>query len=270
MQSRRHYQVKEVAELSGVSIRALHHYDAIGLLVPSLRTAAGYRLYSEDDLLRLQQILIGRELGLSLEELRRSLDDPSFDRRRALLQQREALTRRAEKTSEMLRAIDAAIAVLDGASLDDDGSQREGNAMDYTKLDYNKLFNGFDPSKYEDEVKQRWGHTEGYKTSQKRAMSYTEEDWKRCMAEQGAVYADAIAAMKAGKPPTDPAAMDIAERHRLAIDRWFYRCNAQMHCGLADMYEADDRFRSFFEGHARGLTAFLSAAIRANAQRAAK
>ena len=81
MQSRRHYQVKEVAELSGLSIRALHHYDAIGLLTPSLRTAAGYRVYDDDDLLRLQQILIGRELGLSLEDIRRSLDDPSFDRR---------------------------------------------------------------------------------------------------------------------------------------------------------------------------------------------
>ena len=265
MQSRRHYQVKEVAEQSGVSIRALHHYDAIGLLVPSLRTAAGYRLYTEDDLLRLQQILIGRELGLPLEKIRRSLDDPSFDRRRALLEQRAALTRRAEQTSEMLSAIDAAIAVLDGASVEDDGSQREG-----TTMDHKKLFNGFDPSKYEDEVKQRWGHTEGYKTSVERAKSYAEEDWKRRMAEQGAVYADAIAAMKAGTAPTDPTAMDIAERHRLAIDRWFYRCSTAMHCGLADMYEADDRFRSFFEGHAAGLTAFLSAAIRANAQRAAK
>ena len=63
MQSRRHYQVKEVAELSGLSIRALHHYDAIGLLTSSFRTAAGYRVYDADDLLRLQQILIGRELG---------------------------------------------------------------------------------------------------------------------------------------------------------------------------------------------------------------
>ena len=265
MQSRRHYQVKEVAKLSGVSILTLHHYDAIGLLVPSLRSAAGYRLYADNDLLRLQQILIGRELGLSIKENHSSLDDPSFDRRRALLEQREALTRRAEQTSEMLRAIDSAIAVLDGASLDDDGNQREG-----TTVDYKKLFNGFDPSKYEDEVKQRWGNTDAYKASQKRAKSYTEEDWKRCMAEQGAVYADAIAAMKAGQLPTDPAAMDIAERHRLAIDRWFYPCSTTMHCGLADMYEADDRFRAFFEGHAQGLAAFLSAAIRANGQRAAK
>jgi len=262
MQSR-HYQVKEVAEQSGVSIRALHHYDAIGLLVPSLRTAAGYRLYSEGDLLRLQQILIGRELGLPLEEIRRSLDDPSFDRRRALLEQRAALARRAEQTSEMLRAIDAAIAVLDGASLDGGGNEREG-----TTMDYKKLFNGFDPSKYEDEVRQRWGHTEGYKASAKRAASYTEEDWKRCMAEQGAIYADAVAALNAGKKPDDAAVMDVAERHRLAIDRWFYPCNRKMHSGLADMYEADERFRAFFEGHAKGLAAFLSAAIRANAQRA--
>jgi MerR family transcriptional regulator, thiopeptide resistance regulator len=265
MQSRRHYQVKEVAEHSGVSIRALHHYDAIGLLVPRLRSAAGYRLYSEDDLLRLQQILIGRALGLPLEEIRRSLDDPAFDRRRALLEQREALTRRAEQMSEMLHAIDAAIAVLDGTSLDDDGNQREGKTVDYKKL-----FNGFDPSKYEDEVKQRWGNTEAYKASEKRAKSYTEEDWKRCMAEQGTVYADAVAALKAGTAPTDPAVMDIAERHRLAIDRWFYPCSTAMHCRLADGYESDDRFRSFFEGYAAGLTAFLSAAIRANAQRAVK
>jgi len=140
--------------------------------------------------------------------------------------------------------------------------------MDNDKL--KKLFNGFDPSKYEDEVKQRWGNTEAYKSSAKRAKAYTEEDWKRCMAEQGTVYADAIAALKAGKAPTDPTVMDVAERHRLAIDRWFYPCSTTMHCGLADMYEADDRFRSFFEGHAPGLAAFLSAAIRANAERAAK
>jgi DNA-binding transcriptional MerR regulator len=266
MRSRRQYQVKEVAELSGLSIRALHHYDAIGLLVPSSRTAAGYRLYTEDDLLRLQQILIGRELGLSLEEIRRSLDDPGFDRRRALLEQRVALTRRAAQTSEMLRAIDAALAVIDSADVDDGTSdEREG-----TTVDYKKIFDGFDPTKYEDEVKQRWGNTEAYKISTKRVKSYTEEDWKRYREEQGAIYADAIAAMKSGKGSSDAGAMDVAERHRLSIDRWFYPCSSAMHCGLADMYEADQRFREHFDRAAPGLAAFLSAAIRANAQRAAK
>jgi DNA-binding transcriptional MerR regulator len=259
--------VKKVAALSGVSIRTLHHYDAIGLLVPSLRSAAGYRLYTDDDLLRLQQILIGRELGMSLEDIRRSLDDPRFDRRRALLEQRAALARRAEQTSAMIQAIDSALAVLEATVVGATGRERK---REETEMDAKKIFNGFDPAKYEDEVKQRWGNTEGYKTAEKRWKSYNEEDWKRCMAEQGAVYADAIAALKAGKAPTDTAVMDVAERHRLAIDRWFYRCSTTMHCGLADMYEADERFRAFFEGHAPGLAAFLSAAIRANAQRAAQ
>ena len=95
-------------------MRTLHHYDAIGLLVPRSRTAAGYRLYADPDLLRLQQILISRELGLSLEEIRRSLDDPQFDRKAALLEQRELLKGRARQNEAMIRAIDVALAALDG------------------------------------------------------------------------------------------------------------------------------------------------------------
>src|SRR5262245_31523169 len=215
MQSRRHYQVKEVAEQSGVSIRALHHYDAIGLLVPSLRTAAGYRLYSEDDLLRLQQILIGRELGLSLEEIRRSLDDPGFDRRNALIDQRQRLRERLRQTEAMIRAIDAAMASLD------DG---EGEHME-------ELFAGFDPSQYDDEVQRRWGGTDAFVESAKRTGRYTADDWRAVGSEQAAIFDDAYAALKAGNAPSDETVIDIAERHRLSIDRWFYPCSHRMHVG---------------------------------------
>jgi MerR family transcriptional regulator, thiopeptide resistance regulator len=277
MRSRRTYQVKEVASLSGVSIRALHHYDAIGLLRPSLRTAAGYRLYDADDLLRLQQILIGRELGWSLEDIRRSLDDPSFDRRQALREQRAALERRARHTAEMIRAIDAAIAIIDDVNdsaivaevCDAPRSGESPDEQEGTTVNMKKIFDGFDPDKYADETKQRWGHTDAYKISMRRTKTYTEADWKSIKEEQSAIYADAVAAMKSGKGPGDAAAMDVAERHRLSIDRWFYPCSAQMHCGLADMYEADQRFQDNIDKHAAGLTAFLSAAIRANAQRQA-
>lgn len=117
MPSRRTYRVKDVASLSGLTVRALHHYDSIGLLAPRARSSAGYRLYDDDDLLRLQQILIGRELGLSLEAIRRSLDDPRFDRRQALLAQRAELAMRAARAAEMIRAIDAAHDVLHGSGL---------------------------------------------------------------------------------------------------------------------------------------------------------
>jgi DNA-binding transcriptional MerR regulator len=251
------YRVSEVAEIAGVSVRTLHHYDEIGLLVPSARSSAGYRLYDESDLLRLQQILIGRELGLSLEDVRRSLDDPSHDRRAMLVAQRAELEERGQKTARMIAAVDAALALLDG---------EDGERKDET-MNVKSIFDGFDPSAYEAEAKQRWGHTDAYKESQARAKRYSEDDWKRHRAEQDAIYAAAAAVLAAGKLPTSDEAMDVAERHRLSIDQWFYPCSHAMHRGLADMYESDERFAANIDKVAPGLTTFLSAAIRANADR---
>jgi len=253
----RTYQVKDVARITGVSIRTLHHYDAIGLLVPGARTAAGYRLYTGADLLRLQQILIGRELGLPLEEIRRSLDDSRFDRKAALLDQRERLRERARQTDAMIRAIDAA---LDGL----DGRDTKG------EMNVNELFQGFDPARYEDEARSRWGTTDAYAESAKRTQRYTPDDWQALKTEQSAVYAAALSALKTGTTASSAEAMDIAERHRLTIDRWFYPCSHDMHRGLASMYESDDRFRQSIDSHGEGLTAFLVEAIRANTERHAK
>lgn len=257
MARQRLHQVKEVARLTGVSVRALHHYDEIGLLTPSERTGKGYRLYDEDDLLRLQQILIGRELGLSLEQIRRLLDDPGFDRRRALLSQRAELQRRAQQTEAMLRAVDAALSLIDVAA-----STAIGEHMDLKDI-----FGGFDPSKHEAETEARWGDTDAFKESKRRTARYGREDWQRLAAEQGAIYADAFAAMTAGKAPSSDEAMAVAERHRESIDRWFYPCSYQMHRSLADMYEQDPRFAASIDAHGAGLTPFLAAAIRENAER---
>jgi DNA-binding transcriptional MerR regulator len=253
MPTRRTYQVKEVARLAGVTIRALHHYDTIGLLVPSARSAAGYRLYDDDDLLRLQQLLIGRELGLSLEAIRRSLDDPLFDRRQALLAQRAELAARAERAGDMIRAIDAALTAIE--------------EKDMGNVDVKKIFDGFDPDQYADEAKARWGDTEVYKVSAQRTKSYTEADWRKLKDEQAAIYADALAALSGGVRPDEPRAMDVAERHRLSIDRWFYPCSARIHCGLADLWEADRRYADSIDKHGVGLTQYLAAAVRANAKR---
>ncbi|HVY29094.1 MAG TPA: MerR family transcriptional regulator [Polyangiaceae bacterium] len=253
----RQYQVKEVAALANVSVRTLHHYDAIGLLEPSGRTEAGYRLYGDADLLRLQQILLGRELGLSLEAIRRSLDDPKFDRRQALLLQRAELEARSAQTAAMLRAVDAALALLDDAG-----------ALSSTtgEIDMKQLFEGFDPREHEAETEERWGNTEAFRESQRRTAQYTKEDWQRFAAEQSAIYAEAFAALSQGKPPGDARALAVAERHRACIDRWFYPCNHEMHRGLADLYEQDARFAASIDRHGAGLTGFLVAAIRENAR----
>jgi DNA-binding transcriptional MerR regulator len=268
MGAERSYRVKQVAELSGVSVRTLHHYDAIGLLAPSTRSAAGYRLYGDDDLFRLQQVLIGRALGWSLEAIRRSLDDPGFDRRRALLEQRAELERRAADTAAMLRSVDAALAALASTAESRGEAAQHSPIREEWNVDMKKLFNGFNPDEYADEARERWGHTDAYRVSQERAKSYKEADWVAMREEAAAIYEAACAMLKAGQAPDAREAMAIAERHRLHIERWFYPCSASMHCGLADLYEADERFAKNIDRHCEGLTPFLSAAIRANAKRA--
>jgi MerR family transcriptional regulator, thiopeptide resistance regulator len=252
MKLKRRYQVKETARIAGVSVRTLHHYDEIGLLVPQRRTPAGYRLYGEAELLRLQQICIGRELGLPLEEIRRALDDPKFDHVSALTKQRSWLMNRAQTTAAMIRAVDAALSMLE--------NPRE------IIMNAKELFEGFDSSKYEAEAKQRWGNTDAYAESKKRTARFSASDWQRVGAEQSAIFTAAAAVMQAGKPSEDEAVLDVAERHRRYIDRWFYPCGASMHCALALMYENDSRFAEGIDSVAPGLTRFLSAAIRENAR----
>ena len=109
--------------------------------------------------------------------------------------------------------------------------------------------------------------SDAFVESEKRTRRYTPDDWKALKAEQAAVYDAAYSALKAGKTPSDVAVMDIAERHRMSIDRWFYPCSHAMHRGLASLYEGDDRFRQSIDSHGEGLTSFLAEAIHANAAR---
>ncbi|MET0344493.1 MAG: MerR family transcriptional regulator [Polyangiales bacterium] len=254
MGDRRTYHVKEIAALASVSVRTLHHYDAIGLLSPSRRTATGYRLYDDDDVLRLQQVLIQRELGLSLEQIKRALDDPAFDRRAALARQRVELAARSARTAAMLRAVDVAIAAID---------QTGATMKDMTGNEIQTLFDGFDPAQHEDEARARWGETEAYAESARRTRAYTEADWRRYREEAHAIMSAAAALLRAGAPCDGEEARAVVARHRQSIDQWFYPCSPAMHAKLADLYEADARFAANIDVHAEGLTPWLAAAIRA-------
>ena len=159
----------------------------------------------------------------------------------------------------MIRAVDAALAVLDTEA------RRKPDTTH--GVDMKEIFSGFDPSKYEAEAEAKWGETDIFKEAARRTKKYTADDWKRHRAEQDSVYADAAAAMRSGVAPSDPKAMDIAERHRLLIDRWFYPCSTAMHRGLGELYLQDVRFSAGIDAHGDGLTAFLVAAIKANADR---
>ena len=244
--------VSEVARLTGVTVRTLHHYDELGLLCPSERSEAGYRLYSYDDLARLREILIWRALGFSLGEVRSLLDDPAYDRLSALERQRELVQAEIGRLGALAAAVEAAIdAELSG-----------------TRLEETKMFEGFDPSEYEDEARERWGHTEAYRESARRTQGYGEAEWDEIRREGGAIVDELAALMRAGEPARGAAARALAERHREHLSRWFYPCSPQMHRGLAEMYVADDRFARTYEREAEGLAAYFHDAIVAAADAA--
>lgn len=248
------HTVGDVAKMARISVRTLHHYDEIGLVVPSSRSGAGYRLYTEPDLERLQQVLFYRELGFALEKIARILADPGFDRRRALVSQRELLVKRADETRALVALIDRTIEALD----------RGG------EVSREDLFDGFQPADHEEEARERWGGTEEYAESVRRTRRYRAEDWKAIRAEAAAIVDDFAAALDAGAAATDARAADVAERHRQHISRWFYPCSSEIHVGLGEMYVSDPRFAANYEPVRPGLAAYIRDAIRANADRAAE
>jgi MerR family transcriptional regulator, thiopeptide resistance regulator len=246
------YTVGEVSKLTRVSVRALHHYDEIGLVKPSGRSAAGYRQYEDRDLERLQQVLFYRELGLKLDEIAAILNDPAFDRRKALIAQREQLEKDLEHKRAVLALVEKSIRALTG--------ENGGYAM--TKEEMFEVFGDFDVETHEEEARQRWGNTDAFKESTKRAKKYGKEDWQRIKAEGEEILDAFAAAMDGGTPAADAA--EVAERHRQHISRWFYECSKKMHSGLGQMYVDDPRFAATYESKRAGLAAYVRDAILAN------
>ncbi len=246
--------VSEVSDMAGVSVRTLHHYDEIGLLEPSARTPAGYRLYDRDDLARLQEILLFRELEIPLSDIAVLLSGGAFDRRAALELQREMLHAKSVRTTALIAAVDRAL-----------NAERTGVRM--TNEEMLDVFGDFDPAEHEDEVKERWGETDAYKESARRTARYTKADWDRFKAESQQIGTDTARLMDEGVPSDDLRAMDLAEQARLQIDTWFYPCSHEMHVALAEMYIADPRFTATYEKIHTGMARYWHDAILANAAR---
>jgi DNA-binding transcriptional MerR regulator len=247
-------QIGEVAALAGITVRALHHYDRIGLLSPSERTASGYRRYTPADLDRLHRVLVYRELGFSLEEVATLLDDPDADPAAHLRRQHRLLQERIERARAMVVAVEKEM-------------EARQMGISLTPEERFEVFGENDPAQYADEVEERWGDTDAYRESRRRTASYGKDDWLQIKAEGEDVERRFAEAMAAGIPADDARAMDVAEAHRRHIGRWFYDCPPAMHAGLGRMYVEDERFAAHYEQIAPGLAQYVSTAVQANAVR---
>ncbi len=239
--------IGELERESGVSKRSLRHYDEIGLLIPSQRTDAGYRLYSREDLRRLHSILLYRSLGFGLEKIADILAVNPADSMISLREQLRLVTEHKQR----LAAIEAKL-------------QQLIDIGDHEMADL-EVFGSFDPDNYQVEVLGKWGDTPQYQQARSRTRSYSSEDWKRVKAEQDENYGVLVELMRAGTAPEAPEAIRGVDRIREHINTYFYDCSPGGHAQLAEMYHSDERFGAFFESLEPGFTEYLCAAIRRRA-----
>lgn len=248
------HTVSDVARLSGVTVRTLHHYDEIGLLVPSGRSNAGYREYSAEDLDRLRQIVAYRACGLSLADIAEVLAAPVTERAEHLTRQIALLDSRL---AEMARQRSTLAKELEAHQM--------GIALD--PQEYFEVFGDDDPRQHADEARDQWGQTDAYAESMRRTSAYTKDDWIRARAEQDDVTTELAACLVAGLPAEGDRARAAAEAHRQHISRWYYECSYEIHVGLADMYVADPRFAAYYDDREPGLAEYVRSAVYANALR---
>lgn len=238
------YTVRQLAKLAGVSVRTLHHYDHIGLLKPSMRTDAGYRLYKEKDLLRLQQILFFKELDFPLSEIQDILDDPQFDQTRALASHRKILLERVVRLTRLLSTIDKTILKLEGK-------------MPLTDAE---LYEGFTPEqveRYQREVNEKYD-PKLVAESNRRVRNMSKEQWNAVKNEGQRVTL--LLASLADKKPNDAQVQQVIAQHHAHIEQ-FFPCSAEIYRGLAQMYTDHPEFRAFYDKVRPGLADFMRPAM---------
>ncbi len=226
-------QIKEFAELTGVSVRTLHYYDEIGLLRPSeVDAQTGYRFYDENSFERMQEILFYRELDFSLKTIAEILSSPDYDKQQALSRQRQLLLAKKERLEQLIMAID---------------SVEKGEGFMKTNNEYEAL-----KSQYAEEAKQRWGNTDAYKEFEQR-----DTDFSKSAALLDAVFEEFAALNRDGVlPDSEPAKITVEKLQQCITDN-FYTCTNEILAGLGRMYVADDRFRKNIDRHGEGTAAYV-------------
>lgn len=237
--------VRKLAEMAGITVRTLHHYDEIGLLSPSTRTAAGYRLYGEADLLRLQQILFFRELGFPLEQIKTIIEDPHFDQVRALERHREMLELERQRLSRLLNTIDKTIARITEETMG---------------LSDEELWEGFSQEqidRYKRESREAYG-VEVVEESERRAQGMSKGQWQAVKDEGDAVTRGLAGLMD--RRPDDPEVQTLIARHYKWVAT-FWTPDAAAYKGLGQLYTENPEFRANYDKYRVGLADFLKEAM---------
>lgn len=239
------YTVQELSSLAGVTVRTLHHYDEIGLLQPYERSEKGYRYYTREQLLQLQQIMLYRELDIPLKAIAVIMQSADYDVAKALEHHREELVNKRERMDTLLDTIDKTIASLKNKKM---------------KMTDEELYDGFSKEVADamrEEVKKRWGEKELLETEE-RIKLMDREQWKD-VKEEGHAVTQLLADVM--YLPADHILVQKAiQKHFQHIGR-FYEVSEERYRGLGKLYVEDEKFKAYYEKYKEGLADFVQKAI---------
>ena len=244
--------VGEVSMLLGISVRALHHWDETGLVHPSRRSAAGYRLYCEADIMRIQQVLVYRQTGMNLADIKTVLDEPETDAMTHLRRQRELVQGQISHLQQMLSSIDMVMDIQQSGARISVAEMAEIWGTDWDPV-------------YVEEARAQWGDTPEWAESYQRKARMSRADWERAHEETVALETALAEAMRNGVEPGSPEANALARWHRKDFNRWF-EVSISKQVLIARGYVADERFARYYDKRAPGLAAWLKDVIDAGAR----
>ena len=235
--------VNEVSKLTGISVRTLHYYDQIGLLAPTEVTEAGYRLYDDDALEKLQQIMLYRELEFPLKDIKAIMESSDFDRNRALEQQIEMLTLKKDHLENLIQFA-RGIKVL-GVKY-----------MDFTVFDTKKL------DEYAEEAKKKWGATDAYKEYEEKTKGMSRNQQNQMGAALMELFVEFGDMVKRGAKPADDAVQAQVKKLQDYITDSFYTCTNEILAGLGKMYACGGDFTANIDkAGGEGTAVFVNEAI---------
>ena len=235
--------VNEVSKLTGISVRTLHYYDQIGLLKPTEVTEAGYRLYDDDALEKLQQIMLYRELEFPLKDIKTIMESSDFDRNRALEQQIEMLTLKKEHLENLIQFARGIKAL--GVRY-----------MDFTVFDTKKL------DEYAEEAKKNWGKTEAYKEYEEKTKGMSKAQQNQMGANLMELFVEFGDMVRSGCAPADEAVQAQVKKLQDYITNNFYTCTNEILAGLGKMYACGGDFTTNIDkAGGEGTAVFVNEAI---------
>lgn len=244
------YTVQKLGKMAGISTRTLRYYDEIDILKPARINSSGYRIYGQQEVDKLQQILFYRELGVSLDDIKSMVTSPEFDGTKALREHREKLLEKREQLDLLIANVEKTIAKTEGRIVMSDKEKFEG--FKQKLIDENE-------KKYGEEIREKYGK-DAVEKSNNRVKNMTQEEYDavtKLGEEQLRTLAEAF---KTGDP-SGALAQKAAELHKQWLTFYWDSYTKEAHAGLAQMYVDDERFKAYYDKEQPGTAEFLRDAI---------